>query len=592
MNKAIVSGVSIILVVGVCIGVIVGVSRKNSSDNDDAVLSTTSKAVSAICSPTDFKQACVDSLGSLANNGSATPKDFLEVAIKATVEKVQAAMNNSQSIFGKFGSNDTQKMAMDDCKDLLQFAVDELQASFSTVGDSDMHTLSDREAELKNWLSAVISYQESCLDGITQPELKTDMSNGLLNASQLTSNALAIVSAIAGIFNAFNIHIPSLNTNATSRRLLDASETDDGGYPAWISAADRRLLASNNNGNLKPNAVVAKDGSGQYKTIGAALAAYPKNLKGRYVIYVKAGVYNEYITVTKDQVNVFMYGDGPRRTLVTGKKCNRDGITTMNTASFGEFDSSISFHASPKLPILILSLLYLAAAVGSGFIAKSMGFQNTAGPEGHQAVALRVQSDQSAFYNCRMDGYQDTLYTQTHRQFYRNCVISGTVDFIFGDAAVVIQNSLIICRKPMDNQQNTITAHGRTNKRETTGLIIQNCRIVPEQLLFPVRFKIPSYLGRPWKEYSRTVIMESTIGDLIQPAGWLEWQGNFALNTLYYAEYANQGPGAVTNRRVRWRGFKVISNRNEAAQFTVGPFIQGGQWLQNTGAPYFLSFRK
>ncbi|KAK4800916.1 hypothetical protein SAY86_021403 [Trapa natans] len=229
--------------------------------------------------------------------------------------------------------------------------------------------------------------------------------------------------------------------------------------------------------------------------------------------------------------------------------------------------------------------------MGPGFIAKSMGFQNTAGPQGHQAVALRVQSDMSAFFNCRMDGYQDTLYVQTHRQFYRNCVISGTVDFIFGDSSAVIQNSLIIVRKPMDGQQNTVTAHGRTDKRETTGLVIHNCRIVPEQKLYPVRFQIPSFLGRPWKEYSRTVIMESTLGDLIQPAGWMPWNGNFALDTLYYAEYANRGPGARTGRRVNWKGFKVITNRNEAMQFTVGPFLRSSQWLEATGVPHMLSLR-
>lgn len=221
-----------------------------------------------------------------------------------------------------------------------------------------------------------------------------------------------------------------------------------------------------------------------------------------------------------------------------------------------------------------------------------MGFQNTAGPEGHQAVALRVQSDRAAFYNCRMDGYQDTLYVQTHRQFYRNCVISGTVDFIFGDSTTIIQNCLIIVRKPMDNQQNTVTAHGRTNPREPTGLVIQNCRIVPEQKLEPVRFRIPTFLGRPWKMYSRTVIMESTLGDFIQPAGWMPWAGNFALDTLYYAEYANRGPGANTARRIKWKGFHVITNRNEALQFTAGPFIQANLWVRFTGAPYFLGLAK
>ncbi|KAK9288458.1 hypothetical protein L1049_016915 [Liquidambar formosana] len=479
--------VSIILVVGVCIGLIVGIGRSshNNSSSDNG-MSTSAKTVASICAPTDYKEACVSSLNAVANNESATPKDFIQTAIQVTIQEVKAALENSGTI-GKAANDSSQKMAVEDCQDLLQFAVEELQASFSMVG----------EAELKNWLSAVISYQQTCLDGVTQPELKSAMSNGLLNATQLTSNALAIVSEISGILDTFKI---PLNMSPTSRRLLDASNVDNDGFPAWFSVADRKLLAYHGkNGKIEPNAIVAKDDTGHYKTIAAALAAYPKNHRGRYVIYVKAGVYNEHILVTKDQVNVFMYGDGPRKTMVTGRKSNRDGISTFQTATF--------------------------SAVGNRFIAKSMGFQNTAGPEGHQAVALRVQSD-------IMDGFQDTLYAQTHRQFYRNCVISGTVDFIFGDSAAIIQNSRIIVRKPMDNQQNTVTAQGRTDKRETTGLVIQNCRIVPEQKLYPVRFKIPSYLGRPWKTYSRTVIMESTMGDFIQPAGWLPWSGNFALDTL------------------------------------------------------------
>ncbi|XP_059289587.1 pectinesterase-like [Lycium ferocissimum] len=578
-GKLVAFGVSLILVVGVVIAVIVGTNHtKNSSgngDKDDQVLSSTSKSVASVCSQTDYKKACVNSLTSMANNQTATPKDFIQKAIEVAIQEVKAAMERSASI-GKAEAHDPlQKMATDDCKDLLQFAIDELQASFSSVGDSNLHSMGDRETELKNWLSAVISYQQTCMDGFTQPELQNAISTSLLNATQLTDNALAIVAAISDILSAFNIPIGNKTDTksagtAASRRLLDANDNDkegaqntENGYPAWLSSSDRKLLAAGtNNAQPPPNAVVAKDGSGQYNTIAAALAAYPKNLKGRYIIYVKAGIYDEYITVTKDQVNVFMYGDGPRKTIVTGQKCNRDGVSTYQSASF--------------------------SAVGDGFIGKSMGFQNTAGPEGHQAVALRVQSDMAAFYNCRMDGNQDTLYAQTHRQFYRNCVVSGTVDFIFGDAAAILQNCLIIARKPMDNQQNTVTAQGRTNIRETTGFVIQNCRIVPEQLLEPVRFKIPTYLGRPWKMYSRTVIMESTLADFIQPAGWMPWSGNFALDTCYYAEYANRGPGANTNNRVKWKGFKVITDRNEALQFTTAPFIQGNQWLASTGAPYFL----
>lgn len=166
-----------------------------------------------------------------------------------------------------------------------------------------------------------------------------------------------------------------------------------------------------------------------------------------------------------------------------------------------------------KLVLTIFFFFFVSAAVGKGFIAKSMGIRNTAGPEKNQAVALRVQSDMSAFINCRIDGYQGTLYAQTHRQFYKNCVISGTIDFIFGDSAAVFQNCLMVVRKPMDQQQNTVTAHGRKDKRESTGFVIQHCRVVAEKKLFPTRLITKTYLGRPWKEHSRTVVMESSLDD-------------------------------------------------------------------------------
>jgi pectinesterase len=193
-----------------------------------------------------------------------------------------------------------------------------------------------------------------------------------------------------------------------------------------------------------------------------------------------------------------------------------------------------------------------------------MTFENTAGPQKHQAVALRVGADRSIVYRCSIKGYQDTLYVYSLRQFYREVDIYGTVDFIFGNAAVVIQNSNILARRPMRQQKNTITAQGRTDPNQNTGISIHNCRVSAAPDLQAVKGSIKTYLGRPWKQYSRTVFMQSILDDLIDPAGWFEWQGNFALRTLYYGEYMNIGAGAGTSRRVRWRGFHVIKSATEA----------------------------
>ncbi|RRT42806.1 hypothetical protein B296_00023508 [Ensete ventricosum] len=216
-----------------------------------------------------------------------------------------------------------------------------------------------------------------------------------------------------------------------------------------------------------------------------------------------------------------------------------------------------------------------------------MAFLNTAGANKHQAVALRVQADRAIFLQCRMEAYQDTLYAHSHRQFYRDCLISGTIDFIFGDASAVFQHCVLTVRRPLNNQQNIVLAQGRSVLQESTGFVIQNCRIVAIPALAEAKTKYRSYLGRPWQEFSNTIIMESEIGDFIEPEGYTPWEGSFALDTLSYAEYNNKGPGADTSKRVHWAGFKVIS-QEEASAYTAAPFIQGDDWISKMGAPVRL----
>lgn len=174
--------------------------------------------------------------------------------------------------------------------------------------------------------------------------------------------------------------------------------------------------------------------------------------------------------------------------------------------------------------------------MGDGFIARDITFVNSAGPEKHQAVALRVGSDKSVIFRCSILGYQDTLYTLSKRQFYRETDIYGTVDFIFGNSAAVFQSCGIYVRKPPSGRDNFITAQGRSSSDENTGISIHNCKIAAASDLAPVPSKFATYLGRPWKQHSRTVIMQSSLGGLIHPAGWSPWSGSFALNTLYYGE--------------------------------------------------------
>lgn len=210
-----------------------------------------------------------------------------------------------------------------------------------------------------------------------------------------------------------------------------------------------------------------------------------------------------------------------------------------------------------------------------------MGFRNTAGAIKHQAVALMSNSDRSVFYRCGFDAFQDTLYAHANRQFYRECDIYGTVDFIFGNSAAVLQNCNILPRIPMTGQQNTITAQGKIDPNQNTGISIQNCKISPLGNLGTVQ----TFLGRPWKNYSTTIIMNTMMEDIIDPQGWLPWTGTSAPNTIFYAEYQNFGPGSSTKNRVKWKGLRSITG-TQASKFTVDSFIYGSQWIKDAGVAY------
>ncbi|KAH9306479.1 hypothetical protein KI387_010883, partial [Taxus chinensis] len=135
----------------------------------------------------------------------------------------------------------------------------------------------------------------------------------------------------------------------------------------------------------------------------------PDKSTSRYVIHIKRGVYQENVEVHKNKHNLMFIGDGKDVTVVTGNRNVRDGFTTFHSAT--------------------------VAVTGKAFIARDMTFENTAGAAKHQAVALRAGSDLSAFYRCSFKAYQDTLYVHSLRQFYGECDVYGTVDFIFGNAA-------------------------------------------------------------------------------------------------------------------------------------------------------------
>jgi pectinesterase len=230
-------------------------------------------------------------------------------------------------------------------------------------------------------------------------------------------------------------------------------------------------------------------------------------------------------------------------------------------------------------------LLVYAVIEGSGFIGKSFSVQNTAGAAGQQAVAMRVSADKVAFYKCTVDGWQDTLYTHTFRQFYRNSTILGTIDFVFGNGYVAFQFCTLVAKKsPVVGPQNTYTAQGKTDPGQTTGLSFQSCIFDGTADLKANTQLFKTYLGRPWKPYATVVNLKCNLQSIIDPAGWLPWNtSDYGLYTSFLAEYQDVGPGANATLRVNWS--HQITNDTIAAQYQAVPFVAASSWVPATGIP-------
>ncbi|VVB07035.1 unnamed protein product [Arabis nemorensis] len=557
-KKCIIAGVITALLVVMVLSVAIMMSKHESGPHKivDVHNRMTSKAVQEVCAPTDYKDTCVNSLMKASPN-STQPLDLIKLGFDITIRSIKDGIKKaSEELKAKADNDHETKEALELCEMLMTDATDDLKKCFDNFDGFSITQTEDFVEDLRVWLSGSIAYQQTCMD--TFEEIKSshaqDMHKIFKTSKELTSNGLAMITNISSLFGEFNTTGLTGDLRNHARKLLSSED----GIPSWVGPKTRRLMATK--GGVKANVVVAKDGSGQYKSINEALNIVPKNNKIPFVIYIKQGVYKEKVDITKKMTHVIFIGDGPTKTKITGSLNFAIGkVKTYRTAT--------------------------VAINGDNFTAKNIGFENTAGPEGHQAVALRVSADYAVFHNCQIDGYQDTLYVHSHRQFYRDCTISGTVDFIFGDAKTIFQKCNIVVRKPMGGQSCIVTAQGRTDHRETTGIVIQNCRITGEPAYIPVKAVNKAYLGRPWKEFSRTIIIRTTIENVIDPAGWLPWNGDFALNTLYYAEYENRGPGSNKAQRVKWAGIKKLS-LGQALGFTPARFLRGNLWIPQMRVPY------
>ncbi|KAL9298246.1 hypothetical protein ACSQ67_024142 [Phaseolus vulgaris] len=521
-----------------------------------------------------YPKLCRSILSSIQSSPS-DPYKFGKFSVKQSLKQAKRLAKAFTDFLKKKKSSSLSSAeiaALEDCSELSQLSVGYLESVSEELKSADPSN-TELVDKIETYLSAVATNQYTCYDELVV--IKSNIVNALAvplnNVTQLYSVSLGLVAqALKKNLKKHKTRkhgLPTQNFKVRQplKKLIKLLHTK---YSCTASSncstrSERILKETESKGILlKEFVIVSLSGTDNFTSIGEAIAAAPDNLRpedGYFLIYAKEGSYEEYVTVPFQKKNILLIGDGINKTCITGNHSVVDGWTTFNSSTF--------------------------AVSGERFVAVDVTFRNTAGPEKHQAVALRNNADLSTFYHCSFEGYQDTLYVHSLRQFYRECDIYGTVDFIFGNAAVVFQSCNIYARKPLPNQKNAVTAQGRTDPNQSTGISIQNCRIEAAPDLAADLKSTKNYLGRPWKLYSRTVYMQSYIGELIQSVGWLEWNGTDGLDTLFYGEFNNFGPGSDTSKRVQWNGYNILSP-TQAWNFTVYNFTLGNTWLPDTDIPY------
>lgn len=275
---------------------------------------------------------------------------------------------------------------------------------------------------------------------------------------------------------------------------------------------------------------VAADGSGEFTTVQDAVNSIRAYMADTTYMFIKNGVYHEKVIIPSWVTNLYMKGESVDKTVITWND-------HANIRNMGTFRT------------------YTIWVLGTGFTAEDITFENNAEQLG-QAVAVHVDGDRAVFRHCRLLGNQDTLLTanQESRQYYEDCYIEGTTDFIFGPATAWFEGCHIHSKK------NSYITAASTVADHRYGYVFDRCTLTADEGVTRV------YLGRPWRAYAATLFMNCYLGDHILPEGWHNWDNPANEATARYAEYNNSGPGASPATRVSWSRQLTAA---EAATYTI-----------------------
>ena len=305
-----------------------------------------------------------------------------------------------------------------------------------------------------------------------------------------------------------------------------------------ICATPRMLVAQGNSSLI----TVAQDGSGQYRSVQAALDAIPLGNKKRITIYIRNGIYYEKLHLDSSKNFVSIRGEDKFNTILTYND---------HTGKISAQGDTINTYTSESILVR-----------ADDFCANNITFQNDAGFGAGQAVAVRVAGDRSSFINCRFIGNQDVLFPSKTgtRQYFERCYIEGTTDFIFGPSTAWFEQCHI-----HSNKNSQITA-ASTPETIAFGYVFNDCVLTADTGLLKVS------LGRPWRPYACVAYIHCYIGRHIMPQGWANWNNTEHYKTARYTEYKNYGPGASTAERLSW----THQLSDEAAKnYTIKKVLEG-----------------
>jgi len=296
--------------------------------------------------------------------------------------------------------------------------------------------------------------------------------------------------------------------------------------------------------------LVAKDGTGDFKSIGEAIRSVSDDITEPVTIYIRNGTYKEKIRLNKGKNYIRLVGEDNTKTIITGDDYINKPLSDGSVMSKHDEVATVCIQAND-------------------FTAENLTIENTAGSI-ERAIAVFVSGDRCVFRNCKITSYQDTLYVRDNRQYFENCFIAGCVDFIYGGSTAVFNKCTIYSEKLDRNSGGYITA-ASTDVNNKYGYVFLNCDIIGNT---PTG---STYLGRPWGDYACVTFINCSMGEHIRPEGWHNWGSVKKETTARYAEYNSTGPGANPEARVNWS--RQLTDE-EAKEYTIENVLKGSDnWM-------------